>query len=89
MEQLRSPSRTIYWGNFAKLQPIYRPYAGFFVMRFLPILRPYAKMDISLDENCPVRDKLLVENGLSYDLRPARDAIWVEVIGKRTCRVVA
>ena len=39
-------------------------------------------MDISLDENCPVRDKLLVENGLSYDPRPVRDAIWVEVIGK-------
>ena len=41
------------------------------------------KRGYSLDENCPVRDKLLVENGLSYDQRPVRDAIWVEVIGKR------
>ena len=28
------------------------------------------------------RDKLWVENGLSNEPRPARDAIWVEVTGK-------
>ena len=59
--------------------------AGFFVMRFLPILRPWrdARPDIP-SEHCPVRrDKLLVKNGLSHNSRPVgRDAIWVEVIGK-------
>ena len=39
------------------------------------------KTDVS-PERCPVRDKLLVENDLSYEPRPVRDAIWVEVIRK-------
>ena len=34
--------------------------------------------------NCPVRDKLLVENSLSYVPRPVKDAIWVEVTRKGT-----
>ena len=49
-------------------------------MRFLPILRLAGRKGGCFIMELSRRDKLLVENGLFYEPRPVRDAIWVEVI---------
>ena len=71
-------------GNFEKLSPILRPYGTpdfcyAFSTHITPLTgRKAGCFIVALSR----RDKLLVENGLSNNPRPVRDAIWVEVIGK-------
>ena len=70
------------WGNYAKLLPILRPYGTqSFIYAFSTYISPLTgRKDGYLIHDCPVSDKLLVENGLPYKTRPVRDAIWVKVI---------